>query len=116
MKLPNGERAVIPAGKLTEYCLNPNHADGKHKARVFKSALGLTSKNSKKLKNLLLHSAQFGLVTRKQRNPFGTLYRVECEIKGIKQQEILCTLWIIHKNDEIPLLTSCFIKTQKAKK
>ncbi len=41
MKLPNGERAVVDVAKLTQYCLNPQHVDGKHKARVFAAALGL---------------------------------------------------------------------------
>ena len=39
--LPNGDRAVVDIAKLTDYCLNPQHEDGKHKARVFASALGL---------------------------------------------------------------------------
>ena len=36
MKLPNGAKATIPEGKLEDYCLNPFHPDGKHKAKVFK--------------------------------------------------------------------------------
>lgn len=41
MRLPNPERAVVEIAKLTDYCLNPMHEDGKHKARVFAAALGL---------------------------------------------------------------------------
>jgi hypothetical protein len=37
MKLPNGEHAVVDSAKLREYCLNPHHARGRHKARVFAS-------------------------------------------------------------------------------
>ena len=39
--LPNGHKAVVEIAKLTDYCLNPQHEDGKHKARAFASALGL---------------------------------------------------------------------------
>jgi hypothetical protein len=42
MKLPNAERAVVDIAKLQDYSLNPAHDVGKHKARVFRSALGLT--------------------------------------------------------------------------
>ncbi len=42
MKLPNGERAVVDIIKLQDYCLNPAHPRGQHKARVFAAALGLT--------------------------------------------------------------------------
>ena len=54
MKLLNGARAVIPDGKLEDYCLNPFHPDVKHKAKVFRKALGITRENSFKLKKLIL--------------------------------------------------------------
>jgi len=110
MNLPNGAKAVIPDGKLEDYCLNLFHPDGKHKAKLFEKALGITQKNSIELKNLILRSAQFGDVKRVGENIFGKLYRVEYEVDGINQKENLCTLWIIHKSETIPYLTSCFIK------
>ncbi len=41
MKLPNAENAVIDIKKLRDYCLNPNHPEGKHKARVFLEKLDI---------------------------------------------------------------------------
>ncbi|MFA5844184.1 MAG: DUF4926 domain-containing protein [Coriobacteriia bacterium] len=38
--LPDYGSAIIPEEKL-RYCLDPAHSTGRHKARVFKSALGL---------------------------------------------------------------------------
>ncbi|MEN8217816.1 MAG: DUF6883 domain-containing protein [Pseudomonadota bacterium] len=38
MPLPNAENAFIDTRKLTDYCLNLEHFEGRHKARVFKSA------------------------------------------------------------------------------
>jgi hypothetical protein len=38
--LPNYQNAVIPQNKLVKYSLDPTHPRGKHKAIVFKSALG----------------------------------------------------------------------------
>ncbi len=115
MKLLYGSQAIIPEGKLVDYCLNPLHPDGKHKARVFEKALGITQKNSVKLKQLVLQSAEFGEIIIEQENNFGKIYRVENEVEGLNQKEILCTLWIIRKGDNIPYLTSCFIKTKKVK-
>jgi hypothetical protein len=43
MQLPNAERAVIDIVKLTDYYLSPDHPRGRHKARVFASALGMTA-------------------------------------------------------------------------
>jgi hypothetical protein len=47
MKLPNAEKAFIDNKKLLDYCLNPLHEEGKHKARVFQSALGIGENKSK---------------------------------------------------------------------
>jgi hypothetical protein len=66
MKLPNGDRAIIPIAKLLGYCLNPNHSKGKHKARVFKSALGITADNVETLVQLIQLAAVQGEVVQTQ--------------------------------------------------
>ena len=38
--LQNAALAVIDVRKFTSYCLNPDSRQGRHKARVFKTALG----------------------------------------------------------------------------
>lgn len=115
MKLPNGKKAILPPGKLEEYCLNPFHPDGKHKARVFSKALDIHRENRSELEKLVFEAAELGKVTRLQESDFGKIYRVEHEIQGIHQKEVLCTLWIIRKGEDIPNLTSCFIKTKRTK-
>ena len=40
-KLPHPERTIVNIDKLVGYCLNPEHSDGQHKARVFKSDLNI---------------------------------------------------------------------------
>lgn len=54
MKLPSPDRAVIDLRKLRDYCLNHVHHRGQHKARLFKSALGLTAQDALELQELLL--------------------------------------------------------------
>lgn len=56
-KLPNPENAVVEMRKLRGYCLNPDHLRGKHKARVFTSALGLTAEDSEELRDVPLSAA-----------------------------------------------------------
>ena len=57
MKLPNANRAVVDVRKLRDYCLNPEHPRGRHKARLFKSTLALTSDDALELQRLLLTAA-----------------------------------------------------------
>ena len=54
MKVPNAEHAFIDARKLTDYCLNENHPVGKHKARLFDTALNLRKENALELREILL--------------------------------------------------------------
>jgi hypothetical protein len=60
MKLPNGDRAIVPLDKLEGYCLNIEHEQGKHKARVFRRALNLGVEDSKILRQNLLDQAGAG--------------------------------------------------------
>ena len=57
MRVPNAERAVVEIEKLRDYCLNPDHWRGKHKARVFLSSCGLTAEHADNLRDSLLHAA-----------------------------------------------------------
>jgi hypothetical protein len=40
-KIPHGERAALEIEKLENYCLDLTHPHGRHKARVFRSVLGI---------------------------------------------------------------------------
>jgi hypothetical protein len=70
-KLPNGERALIPMEKLTDYCLNPDHARGKDKARVFAAALGITRDSAHVLADLVRQAARDGDITKEARTVWG---------------------------------------------
>jgi hypothetical protein len=52
--LPYAENAVVDIRKLRDYCLNPEHKDGKHKARLFVATLGMTADNAEELRQILL--------------------------------------------------------------
>lgn len=56
MRLPNGDRADLGT-KLEDYVLNPRHREGRHKARVFESSLGITLANGDVLRQTILSAA-----------------------------------------------------------
>lgn len=109
MKLPNGASAVIPMEKLVGYCLNPNHSSGKHKARVFASALGITATNAEDLRKLISQAAVEGEVVQQGETEFGRLYKVDWIIPR-QETLILRTLWEISAGQPRPRLISAFIK------
>jgi hypothetical protein len=51
--LPYAENAVVDIRKLRDYCLNPDHDEGKHKAQLFSSILGVTADDAENLRQLL---------------------------------------------------------------
>lgn len=54
MLLPNIERAAINREKLADYVLNSGHPEGRHKARVFLSALGISASDAAWLADAIL--------------------------------------------------------------
>lgn len=49
---------MVDIRKLRDYCLNPNHDEGKHKAHLFKRVLGMTAKDAAELREFLLEEVK----------------------------------------------------------
>lgn len=77
MKLPNPDRAVIPPEKLEGYALNPDHPEGRHKAVVFRSALGIAIAEAEALRAALRQALQNREAIATQRNAHGQKYQVD---------------------------------------
>ena len=77
MKLPHGDRAVVDLTKLVNYCLDPTHIRGRHKARVFDKALGITQRNPDLLREALLRAAVTGDATPTQHDAYGQRYVID---------------------------------------
>jgi len=113
--LPNYENAIIEDSKLTEYALNPDSNTGKHKARVFQSALGFNLTNWRLLKQAILdalprYEAQF-----KSETVFGKKYTVELLVTGPNGNSLpVLTAWQFDRQldgtlSEIPRLVTLYI-------
>src|SRR5262249_50622043 len=76
MRLPGAERATIPTDKLVRYALNPDHPLGRHKARVFASALGIRRQDWRYLHDQILSALPEAPVRSTRITPFGVTYEV----------------------------------------
>jgi hypothetical protein len=108
MLIPNAEQAIVDIRKLRDYCLNQEHDDGKHKARLFSSMLGMTANDSEELRQILLkvvktHEAQPG-----RQDKFGQRYTLDFQIEWQNRKATLRSGWIIEHSSEIPKLTTCY--------
>lgn len=109
-KLPNAEGAVVAIDKLVDYSLNKFHEVGKHKARVFKSALNLTVNDAEWLRQILVSVAQTHDVTSSKPSAFGMKYVIDFELTHEGLAAIVRSSWIVDEGTDFPRLTSCYVK------
>ena len=104
MLLPHAERADVDIRKLSDYCLNPEHWEGKHKARLFAAALGITTDDAADLRAVLLeiiltHDAQLGLRDE---------YTVDFLLEWRGRRAMIRSGRIIEHESDTPRLTTCY--------
>ena len=110
MKLPNGHLAVVDIAKPRDYCLNPDHEDGKHKARVFTSALGLIRGDAHWLCERLLKAAASEPAILVSETRFGRLYMIEFRVSTASHSAVIRSGWIVRYSEEFRRLVTCYVK------
>src|SRR5713226_9416921 len=102
MRLPNADRAVVRIEKLVDYSLNPWHEGGKHKARVFRSTLGITIDDADWLREKILELVLETDALPGARSVFGQKYVVDILIEHGGRKAAVRTTWMIDKGVELP--------------
>ena len=108
MPIPNAERAVIDIRKLRDYCLNPLHDEGQHKARVFATVLSLTAEDAEDLRTLLLQAVKTADAQLGRRDAYGQRYTVDVLLTWRDKQAMVRSGWIIEHDSDTPRLTTCY--------
>ncbi len=106
--LPYAENAVVDIRKLRDYCLNPEHDDGKHKARLFLLRLGMTADHAEELQQILLKMVKTSAVCLGRQDTFGQRYTLDLSLEWQSRNVILRSGWIIEHDSTIPRLTTCY--------
>jgi len=109
MKLPNPERAIIERQKLLTYCLNAEHSEGQHKARVFKSALGIGLDEVEELRLALRQAIIFSEAIPTKRNQYGQKYVVDFTMTRLDKQAVVRSAWIVRNTEDFPRLVTCYV-------
>ncbi|MEM8778721.1 MAG: DUF6883 domain-containing protein [Cyanobacteria bacterium P01_G01_bin.49] len=108
MQLPHAENAVVDIRKLRDYCLNLEHDDGKHKARLFLSILGMTASDAEALQEILLDVVKTSQVQLGRHDDFGQRYTLDFEIQWQNKSATLRSGWIIEHGSTTPRLITCY--------
>lgn len=110
-RLPRCEEAEIEQAKLTEYALNADHeAQGRDKARVFRSALGIERGDWEYLRDAILRSICATEVQRIDRSRYGFRYAVSnIEVEGLNGKTApVATRWMV-EGDRPPRLSTTWV-------
>jgi hypothetical protein len=95
---------VVELEKLTDYCLNQEHPRGRHKARVFASVLNIRQSDAQFLGDALLHAAAANDAVLIDADEYGL------EMHGPAGTATVRSLWIVRSDEDVPRLTSCYVK------
>jgi hypothetical protein len=110
MKLPYGERAKIQQiiDKLESYSLNRNHSSGKHKARLFRSKLGIDLQSKEILATALMEAANSTDAIFTGSDQYGDRYVIDFELKTEAGVSWIRSAWMIRQAEDYPRLTSVY--------
>ena len=109
MKLPNGDRADLGT-KIEDYVLNLRHWEGRHKARVFESVLGITLANREVLRQAILLAAENSDEAEHiGNNGHGEVYILRFPLETKRGRATVLTVWIIRDSEDFPRLITCYI-------
>lgn len=110
MHLPHGGRAILAIQKLEDYCLSPSHPRGRHKARVFRQALGLQQSDATWLRDVLLDAAAAGAALPVATDAWGTHWRVDVSIRRHRKSAVVRTPWIVRPGEDVPRFVTCWVR------
>lgn len=108
MKLPNGDRAFVPPGKIVAYLLSETHPAGRSKAKFFR-AVGFSEADVALLEAGLLAIARTDDVVESVTSPHGVKYVVDGPLPTPLARKVrLRTIWIIEHDMPYPRLVTAY--------
>jgi hypothetical protein len=109
MRMPNGDKAVIDPRKIVDYCLSAQHDEGKHKAFLFATLLGIDQSNSGRLIAALRQAAREANAPPERTDKYGTRYAIDFTMSGPRGSAMVRSAWIIRAGEDVPRFVTCYI-------
>jgi hypothetical protein len=102
---------VVELPKLRDYCLSAEHPRGRHKARLFRSRLGLTARDA----DILLDALVAAVWTHPEKmisarsDEYGERIILDFEMSTAAGGAIVRSAWIIPADKPVLRFVSCYI-------
>ncbi len=94
---------------LKRIYLNPEHSEGKHKATVFRSALGIGLEEADELRGALLEAVSTYDAIPDKSNQYGQKYVIDFSMTRSDKQAVVRSAWIVRYDENFPRLVTCYI-------
>ncbi len=106
------EKVTVDIAKLRNYCLDPQHPRGKHKARVFEAMLGLNRNDAHMLKEALLDAVRSRgeHMVPGEKDEYGQRYLLNFNLTTDKGTAAVRSAWIVLSDETELKLTTCYVK------
>jgi hypothetical protein len=110
MIVPNANLAIVDEARLIGYGLNPAHPRGRHKARAFRSRIGIVGRsNAGILRAGLLAAVKTSIASPGDKDSFGQRYIVDFDLPGPGGRARVRSAWITRSGEDFPRLLSCYV-------
>jgi hypothetical protein len=106
--LPNGDhpsRSRQACGLL----LDPEHPRGRHKARIFRDALGMGRADAADLRARFLNAAEREEATLLSSDAWGARWQVDVAISRHDRRAVVRTIWIVRTGELNPRFITCWV-------
>jgi hypothetical protein len=109
-RLPQSDRAIFDIRKIADYCLNPSHPRGRHKARVFREALGLGRSDAEWLREVLLEAVRSGEAVEVGKDAWGSYWRLDASVRRQGKSAVIRTIWTVRNGESVPRFVTCWVR------
>jgi hypothetical protein len=107
--LPHCDQAILDIQKIQNYCLNPAHLRGRHKARLFRRAIGIERGDAGWLRTALLEGIRQNDAVELLGDMFGTRWRVDVPLTRHGKTVVVRTIWIVQSGQHVPRFVTCWV-------
>jgi hypothetical protein len=108
-RVPHAEGAILDLHKIESYCLSPAHPRGRHKARVFREALGIGRSDAAWLRQALLDGLPEQEAAELAEDGYGARWRVDIPVARQNRRVVIRTVWIIRSGEQVPRFVTCWV-------
>ena len=108
MRLPNAERATVPADKILLYLLSMRHPGGRYKAACF-LRFGFTPDAWEVMTEALRQHAIGNEVSTVRDTPYGMKYTIEGSLQTPDgRNPVMRTVWFVEGGEEVPRFVTAY--------